>query len=117
VIRTTTHNKEAIMQLVNCTPHVLNIVRKDGTVLNLKPSGIIPRVATTNEIYDEIDGVVISQTLYGSVQDLPEPEEGTYYIVSLLVKKTAITRDDLLAPGELIRNSEGQTVGCKGLNK
>ena len=31
------------MEIRNCTPHVLNIIKQDGEVLDLLPCGIVPR--------------------------------------------------------------------------
>ena len=30
------------MEIRNCTPHVLNIIKQDGEVLDLPPCGIVP---------------------------------------------------------------------------
>lgn len=107
--------------IYNCTPHDLNIVRKNGTILTVKPSGIVPRCASTEEqvgiIGDSNTGIEITQQQLGEVTDLPDPEPGTRYIVSRMVANAATNRDDLLVPGSLIRNDQGQVVGCKGLTK
>ena len=31
------------MEIRNCTPHVLNIIKQDGEVLDIPPCGIVPR--------------------------------------------------------------------------
>jgi len=76
---------------------------------------IIPRVSTSSEKTGEICGVPIFKTVFGAVEGLPEKAEGVYLLVSALVR-TASGRDDLLSPGELVRDSEGKPVGCKGLS-
>jgi hypothetical protein len=132
--------------LVNLTPHVLNIIVGDET-LNLQPSGTVARVATKEETvglapstecshcggFGEIEApemgsqgsykcecsgmsIPIVKTSFGEVEGLPEPQKGTYYVVSRLVL-TASRRGDLLAPGQLVRNKEGQPIGCKGLSR
>ena len=47
------------MEIRNLTPHVLNIVAADGTVVNIEPSGIVPRVSSSQEIVEEINGISV----------------------------------------------------------
>ena len=102
--------------LLNATPHDLNIVQSDGSVLTLKASGICPR-RESNEIVDQAIGLseVTRQTL-GQIEGLPGTAPGLYYIVSRLVA-SASDRDDLLVPGSLIRDDQGKVIGCKGLSR
>ena len=37
------------MELINLTPHVLNVVKEDGSVLTIPPSGQIARCAQVRE--------------------------------------------------------------------
>jgi hypothetical protein len=99
---------------VNLTPHTINEVT---TGLNLPPSGVVARVAVSNTVIDVINGVEIYATTYGEVLDLPEPKLGVYYIVSSLVLLACPDRKDLLAPGEIVRNADGQPIGCKGFRR
>ena len=103
------------MALVNLTPHTLNIVKQDGTVLDLAPSGKVARVTTTSVVVGEIDGIEIRKTDFGQVVDLPD-SDGSVFVVSRLVLQ-ASGRDDLVAPGDLVRDDKGQPVGCKGLSR
>ena len=102
--------------LVNATPHTLNIVQSDGTILELGASGICPR-CSSSEIVDQAIGLIqVTRQTLGHVQGLPDPIPGTYFIVSRLVA-SATNRDDLLVPGSLIRDDQGKVVGCKGLSR
>ena len=101
--------------LVNCTPHPLNIVQRDGTVLTIESSGIIPRCASTEEIDRTIGLIDVSRQHLGAVEGLPDPIPGAYFIVSRLVASAA-KREDLLVPGALLRDDQGRVVGCKGLS-
>lgn len=105
-------------KFVNLTPHAINVFNQDGTsqVLVIEPSGIIARVATKTEFFSEESGVPLLVTGYGEVQDLPPMEDGTIYVVSLLVRQAVPDRTDLASPGELLRDSEGKPIGCKGLS-
>jgi hypothetical protein len=55
-------------------------------------------------------------TKYGEVTDLPEPEEGTIYIVSGMVAAAA-PRPDVMSPGTLVRDDQGKPMGCLGLRR
>jgi hypothetical protein len=103
------------MNLVNCTPHALNIIRADASVCTLEKSEFLARVKVTREIVRIEDGIEISKSVFGEVEGLPEPVQGTLFVVSLVVLERS-TRTDLLSPGELVRGADGQPVGCKGLN-
>ena len=102
--------------LMNATPHVLNIVQSDGSILTLKASGICPR-CESNELVDRAIGLIqVTRQTLGHVEGLPDPVPGLYFIVSRLVA-SATDRDDLLVPGSLIRDDQGKVIGCKGLSR
>ena len=108
-------------KLVNLTPHTVNIISGDGSALAVPNCGTIARcVETQTELPSiNVDGAEVSivTTTYGDVSGLPEPEEGTYYIVSLLVAQAVKGRNDLLSPGLTIRDEAGQVIGCKALTR
>jgi hypothetical protein len=79
------------MIFVNCTPHPLNL--NDGTTI--APSGIVARVQATFTDFE--DGVC--RQVFGDVEGLPEPKEGTMYIVSAVVlAAVGQSRPDVVAP-------------------
>ncbi len=107
------------MTIINLTPHALNIVTPSGTV-TVPPSGTVARCATASVAAGEHwvwghGAIALHRTTYGEVQNLPEPVEGTLYIVSALVRAAVPGRTDVASPGELVRGPDGQPVGCKGL--
>lgn len=104
------------MSIINCTPHVLSIVRADGSVLILAPSGVVPRVSATQTPVNDVDGITVTVTTYGDVVDLPPLLPGVWRVVSRMVLSVS-GRCDLLAPGDLIRGPDGQPVGCRGLSR
>lgn len=109
---------EKVMKIKNLTPHPLKIQRLDGSFLELsKPEvgTLIPRRAATSVQCATIEGVAIATTQFGEVENLPEIEDGTIYIVSRLVVDGAPHRIDLFAPGELLRDDQGVIIGAKGL--
>lgn len=105
--------------LLNLTPHTLNIFNKEGSkeILTLAPTGIIPRCSQNNIMFSEINGVPVYRCEFGKVQDLPEKREGVVLVVSRMVVNACPNRDDLVSPGPLLRNKDGQPIGCIGLSK
>jgi len=102
------------MNLVNLTPHAVNILTAHGTV-TLAPSGTVARCSTASTPAGEVNGIALSRTTFGAVVDLPEPDEGVILVVSALVRAALPTRTDLASPGELVRDAAGAVIGCKGL--
>ena len=129
-------------KIVNCTPHSISIL-VDGETKTLEPSGIIPRVETTEIKADEIyccdnnckkgkagrcgqNDPMLSCTrkLFscvkqekGEVIGLPDEEEGVFHLVSGMVF-SASDRPDLLAPDTgktAIRNEKGHIVSVTRL--
>ena len=103
-------------KISNLTPHDINVVCGNGEVITYPKSGAVARCSSTTTKTGDINGIPCFSTQFGEVVGLPEQIEGTYLIVSLLVK-SACNRADLLSPGELVRDSAGQPVGCKGFNR
>ena len=101
--------------LVNCTPHPLNIVQRDGSILTINPCGIVPRCSSTEVVNGAIGLIDITKQTLGAVEGLPEEIPGVHLIVSRLVA-SASGRQDLLVPGALLRDDQGKVIGCKGLS-
>lgn len=111
--------KLKIKKFKNLTPHALNIIKADGSVLNLpKPEDhiLIPRVSITRELVDTIDGVDVYTSKTGEPIDLPEEEAGVGFVVSAMVRMNSPLRGDLFSPGSLLRDENGNITGCNGLD-
>lgn len=111
------------MNLVNLTPHSLNLYTPTG-VIKLPASGQLARVRSTSEPAGEILGMPVIRSSFEPVVGLPDPQPGTSYIVSSLVlaalRAESKHRADLLAPGTgpndgAVRNSANQVVGVTRL--
>jgi len=109
------------MNIINCTPHPINILGEDNEVILSLPKGeIIPRLATSTKKVASINNISITETVLGEVKDLPKEDFGkfglnTIFIVSRLVLSACKDRKDLVVPNELVRDSEGKILGCKSL--
>jgi hypothetical protein len=113
----------AMTNFVNLTPHPIRL-RVDAANTAAEPldDDIVvephadgpARVATTpgQEIGD-LDGVALySATIFGAVEGLPAPQDGTVYIVSALVGGQVQGRTDVVQPGTgpkdgTVRNDAG----------
>ncbi|MDY0300265.1 MAG: hypothetical protein RBQ99_01635 [Trichlorobacter sp.] len=103
------------VEFKNLTPHPLTIEGL-GTI---EPSGTVPRVASLREVLTPVAGVRVVQQSFGSVENLPAPQEGVILIVSAMVLSAlAGSRSDVFAPdtgADAIRNEKGHIVAVRGL--
>lgn len=109
------------VRLVNLTPHNITVVGDSGeTILTIPSAGVVARCSTKRERVATLGvgnfNVPIHWTTFGEVVDLPEPQDGTVYIVSRVVAEARRDRDDLLVPDDLVRDEEGRIVGCRGFS-
>jgi hypothetical protein len=104
--------------LVNLTPHPIRVVAPNGeAVAELPVAGPPARCAelVREESRLEVNGhaVPVLRLAHGEVLDLPEPESGTWYVVSRVVADALPGRADLLVPAQLVRDADGSPVGCR----
>ena len=129
-------------KVVNLTPHSINFILPYNIEIgqdelgtpeyvteersySLPPSGTVARCNVDREkkdkIIDEIDGweitIPVTKTRFGEVEGLPEPQEGTIYIVSNLVAQAVPDREDVFFPDDIVRDSQGNVIGCRALGK
>ena len=119
--------KKSIMEttnVINLTPHTINLVAEDGTqLLSLESQGVA-RVASTTEVvgYLQVGGVAVPQThtTFGEVEGLPDPTSGVGYVVSNMIisalAQQGIRRNDLFTPGLQVRDEQGRVIGCRSLD-
>jgi hypothetical protein len=127
------------IKIINLTPHPLVILIEDeegeveGTpdigpksefrryrvVITIPPAGIIARASQKEEsvgsIYINGTEINIVRMNYGEPTDLPEPQDGVYYYVSIVTAQAAAangrTTEDLLFSGKSIRDRNGRIIG------
>ena len=99
-------------KFVNLTPHVINETTT-GTIID--PSGKVARVISkSEEVGRSYNNIPLYRTTYGEVEGLPEMTMGIVYIVSGMVLAAIKDRPDVVAPGELTRDVNGNPIGCHG---
>ena len=95
---------------VNLTPHAIKLPE-----ITIEPSGTVARCSEFTVPQSIVDGVSIVKKTYGDVTGVPDPVDGTIYIVSMLVRTTLGSRKDLASPGDLVRDDKGNIVGSLNL--
>lgn len=102
-------------KIVNLTPHTITVLNGENEVSSEFPSQGVARAAQSREKVTDILGIPVNKTVFGEVQDLPEQEEDTIYIVSALTAQAAPDRTDLYIVDDLVRDEAGRIIGCRAL--
>lgn len=112
------------MKLINLTPHDVTVVSDDGAekTITYPRTGTVARAAEQRTLGHPLTATESIGTLYVAytgVENLPDPEPGVGYIVSVLTvyaaKATGRTVADLYYPGDLVRDIAGAVIGCRAL--
>jgi len=115
------------MNFVNLTPHPVVIMTAGAETVTLPSAGVARVSSTSIEVAGiPVPGVgddyipIVSYPIYGAVEDLPAPSEGTAYIVSILVLAQCAGRRDVYAPATgpkdaAIRDKDGRITGVTRL--
>lgn len=106
------------VEIVNLTPHELNLVGEGGETTTVAPTGTVARCATQTESLPSVAGLAVVRRTFGQVEALPEPRKGTIYVVSSIVLSALKdSRPDVYCPGEAVRDESGKQIAAKGLSK
>ena len=104
--------------IINKVPHPVNILDAENRIIKVFPKSVgMIRLEQTTVRVGFIGEVPISSTAFGMPEKLPEYSSGTFYIVSHLVKNSLPDRRDLLVPAEIVRDTDGNIIGCKSLDQ
>lgn len=114
--------EESVYNIVNLTPHKIDIYDASGTNLikTLEPQQPLIRVKTETTFVksvkiDETNSVNLFTQKIGGLTELPEPKENTFYLVSAIAfaKAKEIGRKDCLMGNEYIRDAGNNIIGIK----
>lgn len=110
------------MKIRNLTPHSINLLNDNNEVVAIiEPSGIIARAAQTKELVEElcVDGMTIPvyKSEFGKVENLPEQEKDTIFVVSALTAQACKGRPDVYITDNPVRDEQGRIIGCRSLGK
>lgn len=103
------------IKFLNLTPHGLSIAREGLEPLYVPPSGIVARVRVENHNDGYVEGVRLFASTFHQVENLPKFENGVILIVSTLVRLNVPYRCDVYSPHGVIRDTNGNPIGCSGL--
>ena len=110
------------MKFINMTPHEIVVMPEEGGEIRIPATGKLVRCKAERGVVDtlEVNGVKIpvTQVVLGEIENLPEPEEGVFYIISLqaALKARDLGRTaDLLVPDMAVRDESGRIIGVRAL--
>ncbi|MFJ9557594.1 hypothetical protein ACIRPH_27615 [Nocardiopsis sp. NPDC101807] len=102
------------MPVVNLTPHAVTVVDESFRVIRRWPGSDAPaRVeAVRVPVGLEVAGVPLMAE-ERTRANLPEPQDGVWFIVSSVVGSAHPERRDLLVPSDLVRDGRGVVTACR----
>ena len=105
----------------NLTPHDITIRGAMGdTVLPGAGKDGSARVSVSETVFGDINGIPVVKLVYGDIVGLPEPEDGTIYLVSAMVLGRTDRRGiDVFGPdtgSTAIRNDKNQIIAVTRLS-
>lgn len=106
------------MKIINLTGNDIRIINHEGEDILIERSNMQAKVYVTREEVGRFNDIPIVKSVKSKPVGIPDPEEGTYYVVSKMVaeKLKEIGRyTDILIPDEIIRGRKGEIIGCKSL--
>lgn len=101
------------MLILNLTPHAIHV---NGNTIEPDSSYPIPRISMNRIKVGEVHGISLYKNITGETENLPNEQDGVLYIVSALVRINNPYRFDLISPGNLIRDNDGNVIGCDGFD-
>ena len=131
-------------KIVNLTPHPIALLAEDKAgdtagsvgfgrgarpgqfrlVAELPSEGVArayPSTETVGEVEVAGEKFPVTRTTFGSPEGMPEPDEESVYVLSLITAQAAAaagrSTDDLLIVGETVRDDKGVIIGCTGFGR
>jgi regulator of RNase E activity RraA len=108
--------------IINLTPHKLNILC-GSEAIEVDPQGFVPRVgfevAEEKQVQVQGKALTVQSKRLGEVTGLEEVlqfcQPGNVVVVSALLAQHPALAGKVCSPGDLVRNEQGQPIGCNGL--
>lgn len=113
--------QESGVKIVNLTPHAITVLKNGEEIAVYEASGSIARCEWKTGAVGEIAGIPLTETRFGKLylidrdkvrHELPEQQDGTFYIVSALVARVA-GREDFVIVDDTVRDDKGRIIGCQ----
>jgi hypothetical protein len=104
-------------EIINLTAQTVDI-EYEGVKISFPPSGTVCRIETKTVVKETINGIPTVMIEYGYVENLPQPQDGITFIVSILVGQRygGAIRNDLIGPNtnDAVRGPTGTIVSVPG---
>lgn len=109
------------VKIANLTPHAITVLKNGEEIAVYEASGSIARCESKTFAVREIAGIPLTETRFGKLylidrdrvkHELPEQQDGTFYIVSALVARAA-GREDFVIVDDTVRDNNGRIIGCQ----
>ena len=110
---------ETKMEILNLTPHPVNIINGEGVMTATFPvAGPAPRLAELVESLPAVDGLPVNKVSYSEeITNLPAPHKGVLLIVSRITAAAVTGREDILFPHGEVRDENGRILGVRALGR
>ena len=112
------------IRYINLTPHALQVKSMDGGFITILPDAEGPARVIYDHLPPEqvtIGGSEVAVAVAGKPREiigLPDPQPDIVFIVAKAVADAAPRhRGDLISPGRLLRDADGNVTGCDGLTR
>lgn len=127
--QTETTEEQVFTKIINLCPHAVNLISDTGACLTFEASGTVARVDTSRKRVTQklqpMPGLTmdlqVQQHTNSKVINLPDPEEGTLYLVSAFVAQFfGSSRTDLISPNTdstAYRDGQGRVTGVKDFTR
>ena len=103
------------MKILNYTPHSITLIDYKGESTEY-PSNGVARCEEIKSVVGSAGGYPIYEVKYGNLSGLPEWEDNTVIVVSVIAAQAAKAagRTDCLIVTDVVRNDKGQVIGARG---
>jgi hypothetical protein len=102
------------MNIINLTPHAVTVFCGEDEQFVFPAAAAAARVEMNREPAGDVNSIPVSRVVVGEVYGLPEPVEGTCFVVSRVVAEACPSRHDIIVTDGAVRDKEGRVVGCTG---
>lgn len=96
-------------RFVNLTARPIIVLLENNREISIPPSGEVARL-NVQETY-----IPAFHTKLQGTHNVPDPVTDTILVTSTMVRRALANRLDITSPAQIIRDSQGTVVGCRGL--
>jgi len=104
--------------IINLTPHTVKVLDTDGNLVEIPPSQLVARCSKNKEVVGQVifndRKIDIVKYSYNNIINVPEPQKGTLYLVSAIVKNALPDRADVVAVDRPERGNNREVLFAYG---